>query len=382
VLVDSAGLGQVGSSYHSRPEIQGALEGHPIQVQRTSRTLGQQILATAVPIIHNGRTVGAVRVTQSVAAVHHAVLHVELELALIALVVLAIGLLAGAVLAAQIGRPIGRLEAVARQVAQGDLTARATVEGSLEQRSLSSSFNEMTGRIARLLEAQREFVADASHQLRTPLTGLRLRLEAALAIATDDGAVRELEAAIGEVDRLSHTVDELLLLSRAGERRPTAALVDLGGIAQAAVQRWLPEATRLEISLSARHAGPSGSVWAARADLERALDALIENALHYSQSGSAVTIVSGLSRIDVCDQGEGIANDERELVFERFHRGSAGRSGPPGHGLGLAIAREFAREWGGEVLLEPREGGGTKASLSFERSADTVVQHGADFARA
>jgi two-component system sensor histidine kinase MprB len=121
-------------------------------------------------------------------------------------------------------------------------------------------------------------------------------------------------------------------------------------------------------------------VWAARADLERALDALIENALHYSRPGSAVMIVSGPDRIDVCDRGEGIADDERELVFERFHRGSAGRSGPPGHGLGLAVAREFAREWGGEVSLEPRAGGGTRASLSFKRSTGAVHRPGADFA--
>jgi signal transduction histidine kinase len=335
-----------------------------------------------VPIIHDGRTVGAVRVTQSVAAVHQAVLHVELEIALIALVVLAIGLLAGAVLAAQIGRPIGRLEAVARQVAQGDLTARATIEGSVEQRSLSKSFNDMTDRIARLLDAQREFVADASHQLRTPATGLRLRLEAAVAMAADDASRHELDAAIQEVDRLSHIVDELLLLSREGERRSTAARVDLGDIARTALHRWLPEATRLDVSLTARDIGLGGSVWAAPADLERALDALIENALHYSRPGSTVMIVSGRDRIEVCDRGVGIAEQERELVFERFHRGSAGRSGPAGHGLGLAIAREFAREWGGDVSLEPRVGGGTKASLSFERLAGPGHEHDADFARA
>ena len=103
-----------------------------------------------MPIIHDGRTAGAVRVTQSVSAVHQAVLRVELAIALIGLIVLALGMLAGSLLAGQIGRPLRRLEAVARRVAQGDLRARAEVEGSLEQRSLSSSFNEMTDRIARL----------------------------------------------------------------------------------------------------------------------------------------------------------------------------------------------------------------------------------------
>ena len=151
----------------------------------------------------------------------------ELGLALIALIVLALGLLAGVVIAAPGGPPLRRLEAVARRVARGDLRARAEVEGSREQRSLSRSFNEMTDRIARLLAAQRDFVADASHQLRTPLTGLRLRLEEAKAHQTSAAAGAELDAAIAEVDRLAHTVDELLVLSRAGERELTGAPIDL-----------------------------------------------------------------------------------------------------------------------------------------------------------
>ena len=292
VLVDSAGGVEVGKSYYSRPEIKGALGGHQVQVQRASKTLGQEILATAVPIIHDGRTAGGVRVTQSVSAVHRAVMRVEAAIALIGVIVLTLGLAAGGLLAGQIGRPLRRLEAVARRVAQGDLRARAKVEGSLEQRSLSSSFNEMTDRIDRLMSAQQDFVAAASHQLRTPLTGLRLRLEEAKALSAGPEAMAELDAAIGEVDRLSHTVNELLLLSRAGERPLAGASVDLGDLAIDALRRWRPEASERGITLSNRPEGAPGTVWASRADLERALDALLENALRYSPAGSAVTIVA------------------------------------------------------------------------------------------
>ncbi len=97
-------------------------------------------------------------------------------------------------------------------------------------------------------------------------------------------------------------------------------------------------------------------MWAARADAERALDALIENALAYSPVGSTVEVVSAPGRIEVRDRGPGLADDEREAVFERFHRGRAGQAGPPGSGLGLAIARELARGWSGEVTLEERDG--------------------------
>jgi signal transduction histidine kinase len=382
VLVDSAGPAQVGTSYESRPEIEQALDGRQVQVQRASKTLGEEILATAVPIIHNGRTAGAVRVTQSVAAVHQAVLHVELALALIGLIVLGLGLLAGGLLAAQIARPLRRLEGVARRVAQGDLRARAKVEGSLEQRSLSSSFNEMTDRIARLLNAQQDFVADASHQLRTPLTGLRLRLEEAKALAGGPAAAHELAEAIHEVDRLSHTVEELLLLSRAGERQLAGAPVHLGDVVADALRRWRPQATERGTTLAHRREGDPGTVWAARADLERALDALLENALRYSPSGSTVTIAGAPGRIEVRDRGPGVPADESELVFERFHRGRAGTAGPPGHGLGLPIARELVREWGGELTLEDRAGGGTTAIIALEPDGGSEPNRDRRFARA
>lgn len=365
VLVDSAGPAQVGSSYESRPEIAAALAGRPVQVERNSRTLGQQILATAVPVIHGGRPVGAVRVTQSVAAVHDAVRRAELGLVLIGLIVLALGLFAGLVIARQVARPLRRLEHVAGRVAQGDLSARAQVEGSREQRSLSRSFNEMTARLEKLLRAQQQFVADASHQLRTPLTGMRLRLEEARALTTERAADRELDAALSEVDRLATTVDELLVLSRAGERELTGSAVALDEIAAAAVERWRAAAAARNIRLERRHEGERWQAWIARADAERALDALLENAIQYSPPDATVSVITSAGRIAVLDRGPGIEPQEREAVFDRFHRGRAGMAGPPGSGLGLAIARELARGWGGEVTLENREGGGCAAVLSL-----------------
>jgi signal transduction histidine kinase len=111
-------------------------------------------------------------------------------------------------------------------------------------------------------------------------------------------------------------------------------------------------------------------VWAARADLERALDALLENALAYSPAGSTVTVSCASGRIEVRDRGPGIAADERELVFARFHRGRAGRYAARGDGSGLPIARELAREWGGDVTLEDRAGGGTVAIIALEPDDD------------
>ena len=365
VLVDSAGPAQVGTSYESRPEIDAALTGRQVQVQRTSKTLGQEILATAVPIIRNGRPAGAVRVTQSVAAVHGTIRRAELQLGVLALIVLALGLSAGAVIAAQVAQPIRRLERVARRVAAGDLSARAELRGSREQRSLAASFNEMTDRIARLLSAQRDFVADASHQLRTPLTGLRLRLEEATASSKGTTADPQLEAAIGEVDRLAHTVEELLILSRGGVRQVAGTLVDLDELADSAIERWRSAAAEQGITLVRRRDRAPATAWIGCSDIERALDALIENALAYAPAGTTVTVITSEGRMAVLDRGPGLSEAELEYVFERFHRGAAARSGAPGSGLGLSIARELTREWGGDVTIGNRDGKGAVATLSL-----------------
>jgi len=368
LIADSAGA-PAGRSYADRPEVRAALRGHGEQITRKSETLGAEILATSAPVVGHGRIDGTVRVTQSVAAVHSAVKTAILDLAALAGVVLALGLLAGAVVAAQIARPIRRLDRAARRVAAGELEASVSVEGSREQRSLARAFNEMTGRIRRMLGAQRDFVADASHQLRTPLTGLRLRLEdLGERFRGERGAAEDLEAALAEVDRLSLIVEELLILSRAGEQGLPAEDVAMDDAARRAAERWRNPAEERSIELQVRESGDGVRARCAAHDLDRSLDALIENAVRYSPPGSTVTLAATGDGIDVLDRGPGLEPGEESTVFERFRRGGAGRRGPEGTGLGLPIARELTRRWGGEVTLAPREGGGTRASIRFAES--------------
>jgi two-component system, OmpR family, sensor kinase len=364
VLADSAGSSTLGASYASRPEIAAALRGRSVQTQRTSHSLGKDILATAVPVLRAGTAVGAVRITQSVAAVQQAVRSTVAKLALVAGTVLLLGLLAGGLIARQVALPLRRLETAARRLAGGDLSARAIVEGSSEQRSLSGSFNDMADRVQRLIGAQREFVADASHQLRTPLTALRLRLEEIRAAGVGPAVAAEIDAGTAEVDRLAAIVNELLVLSRAEDRELQGERVDLLDAARRAVERW--HATAQSRSITLRFVGHgSGTAWCARADLDRALDVLIENALRYSPAHTEVLLAGGDGRIEVSDRGPGLGPGEDELVFERFHRGRAGRQGPPGSGLGLPIARTLARAWQGDARVANRPGGGAIAVLEF-----------------
>jgi two-component system, OmpR family, sensor kinase len=368
VLSDSAGTATLGARYADRPEVAAALRGKAEQHTRHSRTLHTDLLATAVPIVHNGRPVGAVRVTQSVAAVNSATRDAILGLALIGLLVLALGCLAGLVIARSVARPLHRLDAAARRIANGDMEARAPVEGSREQRSLARSFNDMTARLARLVRSQRDFVADASHQLRTPLTAVRLRLEEARNDSRDPMVAKDLDAATGEVDRLARIVDELLVLSRAGEHDQEGERVDLLALLYRAAQRWEPAAAAVGLSLTVGRAAP-GDAWIASADLDRIVDALVENAIRYSSPGGSIELVGGAGWLEVRDRGAGLEPDEEQTVFERFHRGRAGREGPPGTGLGLAIARELCSSWGASVRLDARPGGGAVGRVELPSAA-------------
>ena len=218
-----------------RPEIQRALEGTPFSQIRDSIDLGHDIMATAVPIQDEERLLGAVRITRSVQQVNDNIRNITIGLGAIGLAALAAGLLLAFWLAGSLSRPLTRLAAAAKRLGHGDLSARAgDVSGAREVEELGQSFDEMADRLERSVQAQREFVANASHQLRTPLTAMKLRLEGAIAEAPDEAVRQRLEAADLEVDRLSGIVDRLLVMAREIEEG-TSANVDLGEAVDRAV---------------------------------------------------------------------------------------------------------------------------------------------------
>jgi two-component system sensor histidine kinase TctE len=160
-------------------------------------------------------------------------------------------------------------------------------------------------------------------------------------------------------------VGELLELSRVGERELPGERVGLADAVLRAAVRWAPTAEGRGQRIDAVAAQDGAAAWIARADLDRAIDVLVENALHYSGEGSTVTLEARPDGIEVLDQGPGLAESEHEAVFDRFHRGAAGRAGPGGSGLGLPIARELVRRWGGDVRLGNRPAGnGARARVT------------------
>jgi signal transduction histidine kinase len=369
VVADSSGEAPRGELYATpeRPEFAAALfQGRVDYRRRFSDTVGAELLLVTVPVVDQDRVVGAVRVSASRASVAASVRRSWLRLAFIGLAVVAASLVLAWILAGSLARPLARLRQTAARLGSGDLDARAAPEGPKELSAVAASFNRMADALASNLRAQRDFVANASHQLRTPLTGVKLRLEA---IRAEGGsAARNAEKAEAEVDRLEALVEDLLELARASTVSATGTTVDLASVAGEAVERWKEPAAEAGQTVQLGQVEPA-RVFADPGDLAHVLDNLIENALRYCPPGTRITIETSTpdtrASLSVADDGPGISAPERERVFERFYRGSNGRRSGPGTGLGLAIVSELVERWGGEVRL--LEGPGTRVDAVFER---------------
>jgi len=368
LLADSAGSGLSAASYATRPEIRAALAGDPVtQGTRFSASLDEDLLFTAVPVLEGRNRTGAVRVTQSVDAVRSEVREDTLALVGLGVGALVLGLIVAWLLAGYLSRPLRGLTAAARRVEAGDLDARAEEAGAREHREVAHAFNDMTERLSQSMTAQRDFVANAAHQLRTPLTGLRLRLEAAGLKADDPALRRDLEAGERETERLARTVTDLLTLAREGQRPATVAPLELRGAGEAALDRWLSVADGRGCHLDLRDGGTGAQVAASGEDVAVILDNLVENAIEHTETGTTVTIElrvgAGIGTIAVSDAGPGLEPGEEERVFDRFFRGSSRGERPSGSGLGLTIVRVLARRWGGEASIANRPGGGARAEV-------------------
>jgi signal transduction histidine kinase len=351
-----------------RPEIVAALQDRPTSVVRFSQDLGVDIMATAVPIVDESQTgatavVGAVRITRSMDQVDATVHRVTLGVVAIGVAGLVAGLSLAVALSGSLARPLRRLADVAKRFGSGDLSVRAgEIRGPDEVQQLATSFDRMAEQVEGTVRNLREFVGNASHQLRTPLAGMKLRLESAIADTDDDAIRTELVAAESEVDRLSAIVDRLLATAARSEVG-SADVVDLRAIADDAVDRWQAQAREAASELIVE--GPPVGALAHRGSVEQIIDNLLDNALTYAPGPVQVTTTArdGHAILAVRDHGPGIASDELDHVTERFYRGSGARA--DGSGLGLAIVQGLAERDGGSIRISRAHGGGTIVEVSL-----------------
>jgi signal transduction histidine kinase len=354
-----------GGNYSNRIEIATALTGTPTSGRRASATLKQDIIYVAVPVLSGARLVGVVRLTYSASTIDDRVSDKVRGILIVGMISLITTALAAALMATTIVRPLRRLQRATEQFATGNFASRAVIdEGAPEIRGLAASFNTMTEKIATMVERQRAFAGDASHQLRTPLTALRLQLERA-AVNIDDNpevARGDIEAASEETERLQRLVEGLLMLARADQGTVATSVIDVADIVTERAAIWAPLAEERGVRLTAGRID-TVAAQAVPGALEQIIDNYIDNALNAGAAGNEITVSvsrdDGWATVHVTDRGPGMPSDQLHHAFDRFWRSST--ASHDGSGLGLAIVRQLADASGGEVALANRADGGLDA---------------------
>ncbi len=360
LFVDSTPGARLGASYASRPEIATALRGREAKGTRRSNSLGHGLLYFAIPIVNGSSMIGVLRVTYPTSFVDARIRRGWLVLVGIGLVALLVVFLVSLRLARQITVPIDRLVDTTTRFGDGDLAVRATVpRGPPEMTQLTTRFNDTAEQLERLVAAQQEFVADASHQLRTPLAALRLRLENLESeVAVGGDAEADVAGSLAEVARLSRLVDGLLELARAERASGTPEVVDVDLVVGGRVDAWSAFADEHAVSL-VRSVDAGATVRSVAGRLEQVLDNLVANAIEVSPVSGTIRISAVRNRdrvaITVADEGPGLTEEQRARVFDRFWRGPGAEGGA---GLGLAIVRRLVEADHGRVRLDAEPGGG------------------------
>jgi signal transduction histidine kinase len=381
VVIDSNGYlaasseqpAAVGEDYAGRPEIVTALLGTPASGTRLSNTLGGDLVYVAVPVLSGRDVLGVVRITYPKSVLDSRVNQNLRGILFTAAISVAMAVIVALLFARFVTRSLDDLRRTTEKFADGDLKANAQEFGPPETRKLASSFNRMAKRLGGMIDQQRSFAGDASHQLRTPLTALRLRLEQAIDLVESDPseAQNHLEEALSEAERLSYLVEQLLQLARAEGLMLPIQDLEIKELVTERVEQWTSLAEERGVSLisdvSANEHGRGNAM-----ALSEILDNYIDNALEVSPTGSTVQVTVNAHEdfvdLVVGDEGPGLSDEQRLRAFDRFWRSDEQSNRRSGSGLGLAIVSQLANASGYRVELRKSTHGGIDAVVSVPRT--------------
>jgi signal transduction histidine kinase len=324
-------------------------------------------LAPVVPDSGLG-SVGTVAVSRSTSPLNRDIVTLWTLIGAVAVAGLVVAAGVAIAIARWVGRPLIVLDSAVRQLGSGDLDTRAPVgAGPAEVRRLAATFNAMATRLQALIHGHRSMMADVSHQVRTPLAALRLRLDL-LAQEADAQTAAELSGAQDEIARLARLVNGLLAVARAESGTAPPVHVAVDAVARDRAAAWRPAADERDVTLTVTAPFPV-PVQAPEGHLEQALDNLIANALDALRPGGSIRITataiaaSGQAVVTVADDGPGMSTEQQRLAFRRFASGK-----PGGTGLGLAIVDRLVVASGGTVSLADSPGGGLTVRIGLPSS--------------
>jgi signal transduction histidine kinase len=336
------------------------------------------VLAPVVPDSGHG-SVGTVALSRSTACLDRRIMVLWSLIAGVAVAGLLAATLVAIGLARWLSRPITTLASAARQLGEGALHTRTHVTtGPPEAQHLSEAFDTMAARIESLVCGHQALMADVSHQVRTPLAALRLRLDL-LAQDADESTAAELAGAQEEIARLARMTNGLLAVARAENHTVSVAIVDVAAVARDRCETWRPVADERDVMLGVGGRGPV-LTRLGQDHLEQILDNLLANALDVLPGGATLTVTvranGPRAQLVVRDNGRGMSGQQQRTAFRRFATGA----GAGGTGLGLAIVDRLAAANGGSATLSDTPGGGLTVTIDLPRHQVTHDMSAADSA--
>ena len=372
VLYDTRQQENARGQYAFYTEIAQALEGNDAFYCTFD---GEAFLSRgAAPVVYRSQIIGVVYAYQYDAQQGTLLKDLQKNIMTISAVVAVAVIGISVLLSRMFTRRISQLLQAIAKVREGSYSHRAVMKGSDEIAQIAAEFNSLTGRLQTTEEARRRFVSDASHEMKTPLAGIKLLTDSILQTENiDPETTREFVADIGdEAARLERITEDLLRLTRldSGAMEP-AVKVAVGPVLERAVRMLRPVAQERNIDLSWQ-ADPAAIVLATEGDIHQILYNLMENAVKYTAPGgfvhTEVCVDGGQVVMTVADNGMGIPQEDMSHIFERFYRVDKARSREVGGtGLGLSIVGDTVHRWDGQITVAAREGGGTVFTVRFKK---------------
>jgi signal transduction histidine kinase len=338
-----------------------------------SNSIGGELAYVAVPIFSGPNVVGVLRITYPQSVLDADVNSRLRGVLMSALFSVLMAIVVAIIFARGVARPLLKLREATDELAKGNLSIYAEEEGPKETRQLARSFNAMALRLGGLIERQRAFAGDASHQLRTPLTSLRLRLEQASDQVEFSPVIahEHIDAALAETDRLGKLVEQLLHLARSEGAMLEKERINISEVIENKASEWHYLADERNIAITTE-VKPWIFAQCNSLALTEIIDNYMDNALEVSPEGSAISIIANEvgSHIEIIvrDEGRGLTDEQRLRAFDRFWRNSLDSNRRQGSGLGLAIVAQLAQAGGLTVELRESPKGGVDAVLVISGS--------------
>lgn len=332
----------------SRPEINTALTGQIVSGTRYSNTLGQELYYAAVPIRSGGEIQGALRLSMPANVVAAKVERLEWILVSLMVCLIIVAVVVSWLMAVILTRPLETLATHARQLGRNPELAGPIDKGPREIREVSKALNDTSRQLATSLRRMSAVAEESSHHLRTPLTTLRLRIEAISDVSQGE-IQQEADAALVEIDRLNARIEQVLAMAR-GRGESLALTPAVADVVANRLEFWSNNGSHVQLALVNQ---TDAAVAVPPEVIEQVLDELIGNALKYASSRITIEVNTRSSHVEiaVADDGPGIPATEHEAVFGRYQQGSTAHT--EGTGLGLAMAREALNSFGGTCRVVP-----------------------------